>query len=80
MSLHFTWLPDEAAVARALAAIERQLAPFDPRPHWGKVFTLPARTIRASYPRATDFLQLAERHDPTGTFGNPFLAHTLGLA
>lgn len=80
MSLHFTWLPDEAAVARALAAIEHQLAPFDPRPHWGKVFTLPARTIRASCPRATDFLQLAERHDPTGTFRNPYLARTLGLA
>ncbi|MCM3882363.1 FAD-binding protein [Frankia sp. R82] len=79
-SLHFTWLPDEAVVARAVAAVERQLAPFDPRPHWGKIFALPARTIRASYPRATDFLQLAGSHDPTGTFRNPFLAHTLGLA
>jgi xylitol oxidase len=77
MSLHFTWLPAEPAVTRAVATIERQLAPFDPRPHWGKVFALPPATIRASYPHATDFIQLAERRDPKGVFRNPFLDHHL---
>ncbi|MCK9893933.1 FAD-binding protein [Frankia sp. AgB32] len=79
VSLHFTWRPDEAAVARAVAAVERQLAPFQPRPHWGKVFALPAESIRASYPRVADFLALADRGDPTGVFRNPFLAATVGL-
>ncbi|ONH61438.1 FAD-binding protein [Frankia sp. CcI49] len=79
ISLHFTWRPAEAAVTQAVAAVERQLAPFEPRPHWGKIFTLPAETIRAAYPRAADFTALAERRDPTGVFRNTFLANTLGL-
>ncbi|CAO5258710.1 FAD-binding protein [Frankia sp. AgKG'84/4] len=79
VSLHFTWRPDEAAVARAVAAVERQLAPFQPRPHWGKVFALPAASIRATYPRLGDFLALADRRDPTGVFRNTFLASTVGL-
>nr|WP_242424077.1 D-arabinono-1,4-lactone oxidase [Frankia sp. EI5c] len=79
VSLHFTWRAAEAAVTRAVAAVERQLAPFEPRPHWGKIFALSSETIRASYPRAADFTELAGRRDPTGVFRNPFLAHTLGL-
>ncbi|WP_018635251.1 FAD-binding protein [Parafrankia elaeagni] len=80
ISLHFTWRPAEAAVTRAVAVVERQLAPFEPRPHWGKIFALPPETIRASYPRAADFTALAGRRDPTGVFRNTFLANTLGLA
>ena len=38
VAFHFTWRPDQAAGERAAAAVLDALAPFDPRPHWGKVF------------------------------------------
>ncbi|MBL7499109.1 FAD-binding protein [Frankia sp. CNm7] len=73
LALHFTWLPGEAIVRPAVAAVERQLAPFSPRPHWGKIFTLPPELVRASYPRAEDFQALAGRRDPDGVLRNPYL-------
>ena len=38
VTVHFTWHPDREAVDPVLAEVERVLEPFDPRPHWGKVF------------------------------------------
>jgi xylitol oxidase len=73
LALHFTWLPDEARVLPAVEAIERQLSPFAPRPHWGKVFGMAPETVRAAYPRAGDFVALADRLDPDGVFRNPYL-------
>ena len=73
VALHFTWVRDQAAVEAALEPLEAALAPFDPRPHWGKVF------LRAPhYPRGDDFLALAGRYDPRGTFRNDWLTATLG--
>ena len=37
--VHFTWKQRPEEVAALLPAIEERLAPFAPRPHWGKVFT-----------------------------------------
>ena len=37
-ALHFTWQPDWEAVRAVLPVIEAALAPFEPRPHWGKLF------------------------------------------
>ncbi|WP_045877606.1 FAD-binding protein [Pseudofrankia sp. DC12] len=73
MALHFTWLPDEATVLPAVAAVERQLAPFAPAPHWGKVFSLPPDAVRAGYPCAAQFLALAARRDPGAVFRNQYL-------
>jgi alditol oxidase len=73
VAVHFTWRKDPEAVSKLLPAIEDRLAPFHPRPHWGKVFTLPAATIRAAYPRMADFGRLARRYDPAGKFRNEFL-------
>lgn len=70
VAFHFTWLPDEAAVAPVLTAIEERLAPFEPRPHWGKLFTMPPETVSAQYERMADFVGLMREFDPTGTFGN----------
>ena len=36
--VHVTWHPDAARVDRLVGEIESVLAPFAPRPHWGKVF------------------------------------------
>lgn len=73
VALHFTWHNDDAAVNRACAAVQAALADFEPRPHWGKVFTLDAATVRSRYPRLADFRQMRARHDPSGKFGNGYL-------
>ncbi|MEH1102130.1 FAD-binding protein [Micromonospora sp. CPCC 205561] len=73
LALHFTWIADAAAVLPVVAAVEERLAPFSPRPHWGKVFTLAPPTVAAAWPRHADFLALARRLDPAGTFRTDLL-------
>ena len=75
--IHFTWRKDPAAVARLLPAIEDRLAPFAPRPHWGKLFTLDPALIQASYPRLQAFGRLMARYDPSGKFRNTFITSTI---
>ena len=58
VAFHFTWIPDTAAVLPVVTLIEQQLAPFAPRPHWGKVFTSSAEDLHARYDRLPDFLNL----------------------
>jgi alditol oxidase len=78
VAFHFTWLPDTAAVLPVVTLIEQQLAPFGPRPHWGKIFTTPAADLHASYDRLPDFLDLARHYDPAGKFRNAYTARFLG--
>jgi xylitol oxidase len=73
VAFHFTWQPDWPAVRRLLPAIERALEPFEPRPHWGKLFTLPPEVVRARYPGLQAFVTVAEVFDPAGTFRNDFV-------
>jgi xylitol oxidase len=75
--LHFTWKPRQDDVEALLPDLEALLAPFSPRPHWGKLFA--AEDLSDRYPRAGDFRALANRLDPQRTFVNPFLErHLLG--
>jgi xylitol oxidase len=79
VALHFTWSPEPAAVRRALSEVERVLAPFEARPHWGKLFLAGAGEIRPLYERHGDFIALLDRVDPRGAFRNDWLrAHVLG--
>jgi xylitol oxidase len=78
VGFHFTWIPDTAAVLPVVTLIERQLAPFAPRPHWGKIFTTPTAEFYASYDRLPDFLDLARHYDPAGKFRNAYTARCLG--
>lgn len=71
--IHFTWKPDAASVARVLPDIETVLAPFEPRPHWGKLFDGHAIDFDARYEHLHDFRRLADRLDPRGAFRNAFL-------
>jgi alditol oxidase len=73
VTIHFTWHPDWPAVRAAMPLVEAALAPFELRPHWGKLFTLPADEIQARYERRPDFVDLLRRHDPNGKFRNGFL-------
>ncbi|MBT1680837.1 FAD-binding protein [Curtobacterium aurantiacum] len=77
VGLHFTFRRDAVAVAAAVARIEDVLAPFDPRPHWGKVSAASAVRLHEAYPRLSDFAALARDLDPTGRFRNAFLARIL---
>ncbi|GAA2720979.1 FAD-binding protein [Cellulomonas aerilata] len=73
VALHFTWQKDPTGVGAVLPEVEDLLAPFGPRPHWGKVFTIDPGAVRAQYPRADDFAALAASMDPGGKFRNEFL-------
>jgi xylitol oxidase len=73
IALHFTWKPDWPAVSRLLHVIERELGPFEPRPHWGKLFTLAPKVLRSCYRRLPEFVELARKYDPQGKFQNDFL-------
>ena len=72
-AIHFTWQPDWPAVRQLLPLIEEVLAPFDARPHWGKLFTVSHRGISALYEKLPDFRQLLRRYDPAGKFRNDYL-------
>jgi alditol oxidase len=73
VGIHFTWKPDWLAVRSVLSLIQERLAPMETRPHWGKLFTLPAKQIASLYPKLADFQELAKRFDPQGKFRNEFL-------
>jgi xylitol oxidase len=77
VAFHFTWIPDTAAVLPVVTELERQLAPFGPRPHWGKIFTTPADELVARYERLPDFIELARHYDPAGKFRNAYTARFL---
>jgi alditol oxidase len=79
VAFHFTWRPEAAPVGALVRDLERVLAPFGARPHWGKVFAAEAPAIAALYERHADFVRLVDRLDPRGAFGNPWLdRHVLG--
>ncbi|MER6628428.1 D-arabinono-1,4-lactone oxidase [Streptomyces sp. NPDC000987] len=79
VALHFTWVADTAAVLPAVRRVEEALDAFGARPHWGKVFTVPAPALRARYPRLPDFRDLATALDPGGKFANAFVQDVLSL-
>jgi xylitol oxidase len=73
LAIHFTWKPEPEAVHAILPDIEAALAPFDARPHWGKVNRVDAATLARVHPRLADSRALFERLDPAGTFSNDYL-------
>jgi xylitol oxidase len=72
-TIHFTWKPDWPAVRKLLPVIEKELAPFNARPHWGKLFTTSPAELRSIYKKLPEFVQLSKRFDPQGKFRNDFL-------
>jgi xylitol oxidase len=78
LAIHFTWQPHPDAVAGLLPHIERALAPFGARPHWGKWHAFDGERIADVHPRFADARALVARLDPEGVFSNPHLER-LGL-
>jgi xylitol oxidase len=73
VALHFTWKLDQPAVTKLLPMLEEALAPFHPRPHWGKIFTISPAQLESRYERMQDFRHLLSKYDPQGKFRNAFL-------
>jgi alditol oxidase len=73
MTIHFTFKPEWPVVKQLLPMIEEQLAPFDAKPHWAKLFTMPPSRLKAQYAKMPDYQELLKQYDPGGKFRNEFL-------
>ena len=73
VTIHFTWKQETDAVLKLLPQIEKVLAPFNPRPHWGKIFTMAPKVLESHYEKLEDFKKLVAEYDPHGKFRNDFL-------
>lgn len=76
VGFHFTWKPHLEAVLELLPEIEHALDPFTPRPHWGKLSTMPSERIEEVFPRFNDFRNLRSELDPNQKFSNRYLVST----
>lgn len=59
-------------------AVEEIMVAHQGRPHWGKLHTRDADSLRALYPRFDDFLAVRDRLDPDRRFENAYLRRVLG--
>ncbi|MEO6314253.1 MAG: D-arabinono-1,4-lactone oxidase [Chitinophagaceae bacterium] len=73
VTIHFTWKQDWPAVQKLLPIIEKELAPFNAKPHWGKLFTMAPAQLASLYPKLSEFKKMLKEYDPTGKFRNDFL-------
>ncbi|WP_298736054.1 D-arabinono-1,4-lactone oxidase [uncultured Chitinophaga sp.] len=73
MAIHFTWKQNWPAVSKLLPKIEAQLAPFNVKPHWGKLFSIAPATLQQRYEKLPAFRQLIKEYDPQGKLRNAFL-------
>ena len=80
LCIGFTWRKHPAEVMALLPDIEASLAPYQPRPHWGKLFMFDSEDLARCFPRLPDFLELAKTYDPTGKFSNGFIGRIAGRA
>jgi len=76
-TIHFTLKQETEAVMNLLPLIEKALEPFHAKPHWGKLFTMPAAKLTSLHPQLNDFKKIAGEYDPQGKFRNAFLERNL---
>jgi len=77
VALHFTWKQNWPAVRKLLPKIEKELAPYGVKPHWGKLFTIPAQTLATRHPKMHDYKNFIAGFDAKGKFRNDFLNKNL---
>ena len=73
VAIHFTWKQNPKEVGELITLIERELQPFDYKPHWGKLFSIAPELLASRYEKLPDFLALAKEYDPEGKFKNDYL-------
>lgn len=77
VAIHFTLRQEIPEVQKLLPQIEKALEPYSPRPHWGKLFTMPAHTLAKQYDKWTAFKKMVKEFDPNGKLRNDFLKKTI---
>ena len=77
VSIHTTWKQEWDTVINLLPLMEAQLAPFNARPHWAKLFTMPPAVLQSRIEKLVDFKQLVSQYDADGKFRNEFLEKNL---
>ena len=75
IAVHRYWRDPDHEFFREAEAV---LKAHDGRPHWGKMHTRDAESLRATYPRFDEFLAVRDRLDPDRVFANPYLDRVLG--
>ncbi|MEZ4663296.1 MAG: D-arabinono-1,4-lactone oxidase [Caldilineaceae bacterium] len=78
VGIHFSWYNRWPAVAPFIPVLEESLAPFQARPHWGKIFAMSPDRVRSLYPRMADFQALRQEFDPQGKFRNAYIEKYIG--
>jgi xylitol oxidase len=73
VAFHFTWKQETPEVTALLPSIEEALAPYNPRPHWGKLFTMKPSVLQSRIEKLDVFKSLMVKHDPEGKFRNEFI-------
>ena len=73
LCIGFTWRKHPTEVMALLPDIEAALAPYEPRPHWGKLFVFNEEHLARRFPRLPEFLELTTTYDPMGKFSNAFI-------
>jgi xylitol oxidase len=79
LCIAFTWRKHVDEVAALLPFVERALAPFGGRPHWGKSTSLDAEGLDGLFPGLPDFRDLVHRTDPGRKFTSGFTERLLGI-
>ncbi|MGF7039249.1 FAD-binding protein [Mucilaginibacter lappiensis] len=77
VTIHFTWKQETEAVLKLLPVIEKELSPFNARPHWGKIFTMSPKVLESRYEKLNDFKKIIAGYDPHGKFRNDFLSREI---
>ena len=75
IAVHRYWRDPDHEYFREAEAI---LKAHDGRPHWGKMHTRDADSLRATYPKFDEFVAVRNRLDPDRVFANPYLQQVLG--
>lgn len=73
IGIHISWYHDLEEVMKRLPMLEEVLAPFDARPHWGKLHSMPPERVQAQYEKIDEFRTLLAEFDPQRKFGNAYL-------
>jgi len=78
VAIHFTWkaVPEVASI---VPKIEKALAPYGARPHWGKIHNSSPQQLEESYQKLPEFRRLVTEMDPAGKFRNSEADALLGL-
>ena len=77
IGIHFTWKKVDA-VYEMVKVVEAVLAPFNYRPHLGKVFSASPDYLKSVMPKMGEFTELVTQLDPANKFGNAFTDNLLG--